>query len=249
MIKRLLLGILLVGIVGLGTAGAVTLGSLAISGGTVVSGDKTFSNFSCIINAPTNGGVNATPFTCNDINVVPIGPGTSPASFDGNLGLLFTGSMDFNNSGPNTSVLDFVINYRVTAPSNKITDIGLFVGGIAFGGNCNNSPNCNVSIGETALDHDLSGANAHASVSVNDNDLSDPPGELSDKLLFGTPLRSVDVTKDVRLQAIASGRAGISDIQQTFSQTAIPEPRTAALMLGFGLAIALWRKKSAKAAA
>jgi|SRR5689334_6976557 len=214
----------------------------------VVAGDKTFSNFSCSATVSGLGG----PTDCNKtltsagILVIPIQD--SLGNFGIRLASDFSATTLDELLGPNTNG-DITLSYKVTAPAQTLSDIHL-------NADLHFSPSTppvdavlNLDIAET-----VSGGGGV--VGTLDVHATNPPPIIvsNDSATFGgKTFQTLEVSKDIILDAIGTGTsphftsALASDIDQTFSQTAIPEPGTISL---FGTAllgcVALFRRRHNK---
>jgi len=57
------------------------------------------------------------------------------------------------------------------------------------------------------------------------------------------PTGVISVSKDINVAAGAYGAAFLSNVQDTFSQTCVPEPRAISMLLGLGLVVGLVTRK------
>lgn len=190
-------------------AGAATLQDLIDNNGTIVVGNKTFSDFgystAC---GPPAGSINVTGFTW--------GPFLE--------GIQIVGPLITAPGG----VCDVGIQYKVTATGPElIKDIGAsFV--LSATGNGGT-----VAIGESVWDAGFGTGNLIGQSTVSIGDFVDPPGEpiqgdvLNWHLTYG-PRSVIWVQKDIGLVATdATSTVGATTINQQFSQ--IPEPEHTAL--------------------
>lgn len=145
---------------------------------------------------------------------------------DGNWGLSFHAAfLDLPGGGISDAVIRFVVNIDPTALQQgwRITDAHLFLNGVGVG-----SPDSGFFVDETFAEDSNKTLNAHVSTFPNGTT------QLSDSVIFDSPLTSLHVTKDIL--AIASSASGqparATVIDQSFSQTnIIPEPTSLVLML------------------
>jgi len=189
-------------------AAPVTLASLISGGGTVVSGDKTFSNF---MYSSTGSMPDATL-----VNVIPISQG-------GVFGIEFQGGF---NAIPSMSPSDALIKYTVTSSGAPIT-------GAIMQGNPNvkgSSPNGSLTVTETFLPQQTSAKLKIFDVEPGSNI------QLSDSVTFGTPVQALNIQKDIFGTAGANNVADLSFVDQLFPQgghTTTPEPASL-MLLGIG---------------
>jgi hypothetical protein len=186
------------------------------SAGSIVVGDKTFSNFTCnVVIAGT-----ATPTDCSAIDV------TGSIDQFGNVGLRFQTGANVNTSG---STIDILIGYdaTVTSGSQLISDVHLVFNGSVTGTGFTN-------VTETVVGLIPVSIGVIGQVSV-----QNPPPTFSANIDLSQLSSSVRVTKDVFLGAGTSGSATVSFVDQFLSQT--PEPGSLALLgtafFGFGAAL------------
>lgn len=255
--SRLKLTLLLVGIiVSVGTAfadtsclnvlsGAQSLASLtANSNNCLVIGDKEFFNFQFIPDASNPGAV-----TAAGISVTAIGDGSANnlygIDFGSNLGTL----NNLNGAAGSQLLLDYDIKYSVQATGGyQVSDLHQLINGSAITGNQALNPNSGIVVTEGATDHAGSGSSGTSTVSINPDNIIEPPAQAGDQLILSaagvpTPVVRADITNDIRLDAGAGDKVTLSLLEQRFSQ--VPEPRTYALLLGLGLAGLMWKKRSA----
>ena len=81
--------------------------------GSIINGDKTFSNFFCHLNTLNPF---ATPVTCADISVIPF------TDVFGNLGIQYGGSFSAS-AVDGVGIVDVRLTYDVTAPGATIVDV------------------------------------------------------------------------------------------------------------------------------
>jgi hypothetical protein len=190
---------------------------LISTNGTVVDGDKTFSNFSC---TSTGNSGNA----CSTLDVQTLPGATVGLSFIG--GLAATGA---------TGLQDTLIGYRVTVnplSTQSISQISLAFNGAITGATSLND--ASVSVTETVRNSGNIVGNISVSAPV---DLQDPPFEGLFDIPLTSTFKTLDVTKDIIIKTFKDGVAGtISFVDQDFEQTgtSVPEPTVLGL-LGTGL--------------
>jgi hypothetical protein len=155
---------------------------------------------------------------------------------DGNWGVSFHGPfVDLPGNGFSDALIRFMVEVA-PAQSNsgvRISDAHLFLGGVGMG------PNSMFSVDESflGLDNTLSAIRS-----------TFPPGanKLSDVTFFDPLQQKLFVTKDIfAVAGDGSGQAARATvIDQSFSQTVIPEPATLALaVLGSFAAIGVRRRR------
>jgi len=190
----------------------------------IIVGDKIFTGFSY-----SRIGDMPTP---NDVLVLGF---KDP---DGNWGVSFHGTfVDL----PGGSFSDALIRFQVEVDAEavqqgwQISDAHLFIGGVGVG------DESFFTVDETFLGKNET-LNAYMSTIG--------PGtnsQLSDSTIFTTPVTKLNVTKDIFASAAAGGflPARATVIDQSFSQTLVPEPATLALAGMSGLAmVAIRRRRS-----
>ena len=187
-------------------ARAVPLNTLT-SGGSITCGDKLFNNFtySATGDMPADSGVNV---VCKTVA--------------GNLGLEFQGAFGDTPTSPGGS--DALISYIVTVtdPRFVITDAHIY-------GNPAILPPGGTGIMSVT---DTFHPDAPNIMSIFDIK-PDFPNQLSDFTTFATGYKTLHVQKDIFGFALR-GFATMSFVDQTYSQTGVPEPGTLGL-LGIGL--------------
>ena len=230
--KNVLLLAAIVGINSTGSANVIydtyNLADLISSGESVRAGDKVFSGFSWTTIAGNNA--------LSTITVSTI------MSVDGLYGIEIGGALSQLGIGSS----DWRLGYSVTAdPGNLISDIHQYASLSGTAGSY-------INITENALDsgqHVVATSNLGQGINYAYIDQSDPYAELNDKLNVDTPLSTLYISKDILLQVTdANGDAATTIIDQTFSQTPVPEPSTIVagtlLVLPFALsALQILRKK------
>jgi hypothetical protein len=230
--KKLALILMLMGVAGFATvqARADTLASL-VGGGSLSADGLTYSNFSASLTGQQGGFFSSySPTSTGNVQVNTLSGGGQGFSITGGFNV-----SDFSNTPlyPNTTVLDLNIKYQVTSLS-PIDDIGLsfnaFVTGPGLGF---------ASVTETVHSGGVTGpVLAQAVVTT--------PSDLSTELNLSQDVYTAWVTKDIQLQATDpntfvdfwnSGHYEIvtlSEVDQTFSTSTVPEPSTI-LLFGLGL--------------
>lgn len=190
----------------------------------IIVGDKVFTGFSYsrIGDMPLPANVNVLGFK-------------DP---DGNWGVSFHGTfVDL----PGGSFSDALIRFQVEVDAEAaaegwvISDAHLFLGGVGVG------DESFLTVDETFLNKNET-LNAYMStVGPGTN------SQLSDSTIFSTPVTKLNVTKDIFASAAEGGflPARATVIDQSFSQTLVPEPATLALAGLSGLAmVAIRRRRS-----
>ncbi len=216
---------------------SITLGELVSNSGSLTVGDKTFSGFSWTATGGTDG-IRAA------LNDQASGLYVSAFVNNGVYYLDFSGMINVNNlTGDNDVTGDLKLDYTVTVntPGNGIDMIDQNYTHNAIPGVAGNQ----ITISETVK----SGVTivGNSLLTLNPLDLSDPATEYGDNLYFA-PKSELDVTKDIQIAAAAGQLVGLSEVQQSFHQTAVPEPSTvvagALLLLPFGIStLRILRKK------
>jgi hypothetical protein len=168
------------------------------------------------------GSFSSTNLTAGAINVT--------AHDDGGLnpgpGLVFTGN--FNAAAGTTQDTDFTYHVAVLTPGFLIHDISLTAVGVVPAGG-------RITVTETAS------ANGNAAGIMT---LQLPSGQTSKTtdMTFIPGVTAVTIHKDINLMGGTSAQTTLTDIEQRFSQSAVPEPSTMALaglgalgFIGYGL--------------
>ncbi len=202
------------------------LQNLANNNGSLTIGDKTFSDFSFLANGLTN-------FNASQIQVtVSIESGTYFLTLGGNISLVAGG----------LSTADFLLNYDVSASNGVISMIDQ-----SYTGSAQPMGGAFLSIDETVRNRSNQNfvvGNSH----LQGDDLSDPAAEAGDNLNLSMPSSNLSITTGINLAVVNGGQVSISELRQSFHQTAIPEPGTTAmLILGVGAVALLFRKKALRA--
>ncbi len=196
-----------------------TLGSCQI-------GDKIFSDFTYIGSA--TGG--ATQVTAGGIVVDTVGPGQDVAG--PNYGLEFNGSWTADNGQTSDGTIGFEVTV-INGAGMEITDAGLAQTSGVFGGGV-------ASVSEQGCSGTGCTPGTWAVLTFQDtgNDVASADNPLP------APTGTVTVSKDINVVAPTGGFASISLVTDTFSQTAVPEPRALSLLLALGLVAGFaFRKK------
>src|SRR3954469_4376309 len=208
------------------TGTPVALSTLLVPGATIVSGDKTFSNFSYLFTG------DMPPAAL--VNVVAITDDT------GNFGIRFQGAFIDTTGAVGGS--DALINYKVTADATHLISDAHIEGNPARLGTLGS-----MSVTETFLPL---GANGQFTMKIYDDQNVNPP-KLVDNTVFTTPVQSLSVQKDILGLAKVDAQSPnapqtvtLSFVDQTYSQITIPEPATAMLMLGGVLGFGALRRRN-----
>ena len=208
---------------------SVSLASL-IDGGTITSGDKTFTSFAYTATGDMPGAVN--------VNVIPI------QDDDGNFGIRFQGG--FTDSAASQGASDALITYKVAADAFHLISDAHLQGNTAIMGNVGS-----VGVTETFLPL---GQQGEYTMTIYDEVVPDPqnPGntvrltKLMDWVNFHPPVQMLNVQKDIKaLAQPGQASADVSFVDQSFSQITVPEPVTGLLMIcgAVGLGIARHRRE------
>ncbi len=178
---------------------------------TVVSGNLTFSNFSCSTAA---GGL-----ACSAIDVAAYTSTMPPDPAAGESGIRLTGAFNSLAGASN----DTTIQYDIHSSGSLITDASMYFNGTPIS-----------SVAEQIYDL---GTNAL----IGSLFVQNPPAQFTDHVNLTAGSTDIRVVKDIQYIGGASGQSTISIIDETFSQTRtqIPEPASLGLLgsalLGFGL--------------
>ncbi len=177
---------------------------------TIISGDKTFNNFSCnVTGSPTPA------LTCAGIDVSAHTSTMPPDPTAGDPGIRIQAA--FTTATPGTE--DVTISYDVTASSGLIHDIGMFFNGTGLPGGT-----VATSVSEQVFIHGTSTLIGSLFVSN--------PGDVSQDILLTQDVAAVDVVKDILLSSSSETTpATISLIDQSFSETGTPVPEPGSLAL------------------
>ncbi|HZL12529.1 MAG TPA: hypothetical protein VFC85_00160, partial [Verrucomicrobiae bacterium] len=132
-----------------------------------------------------------------------------------------------NNLGGATPLLgDLQLTYTVTANSGLISMIDQSY-----------TPNALPATGQIIIGETVQvpgGAIvANSTLTLSPTDLSDPAPEAGDNLFVNPNQPVLNVTKDILIDADAGQLVGLSDVEQSFHQVAVPEPMTVTI-LGLG---------------
>ena len=179
--------------------------STLVAGGTKTCGDKFFNNFSYSF----TGNMPA----ASDVNV-------DCVTIAGNFGLEFQGGfLDL----PGGSTSDALIKYTVT-----VTTPGIFIVDAHIQGNPLVAGGTGAMIVVDSFVPDAPNTMSIFHIPGNPNSPQN-----TDSTIFATGYTTLHVQKDI-LGAAGTGAASMSFVDQTYSQTAVPEPGTLGL-LGIGL--------------
>jgi hypothetical protein len=156
----------------------------------------------------------------------------------GNWGLSFYGTfLDLPGGNFSDAVIRFIVDIdpAFLRQGWRINDAHLFLNGVGVG-----SPDSGFFVDESFAPDSNEPLNAFVSTFPGGS------SQLSDSTIFVPPLERLHVTKDIL--AIAAANSGqparATIIDQSFSQTIIPEPATLVLSLAGGmLALSLYRRK------
>lgn len=205
------------------SVGSVTLADLQndpTSG--IIVGDKVFTGFSYsrIGDMPLPANVNVLGFK-------------DP---DGNWGVSFHGTfVDLPGGGFSDALIRFMVEIDEDAIEAGwvISDAHLFIGGVGAG------DESFLTVDETFLGKNETLNAFYSTIGPGVN------SQLSDSTIFSTPVTKLNVTKDIFASAAEGGflPARTTVIDQSFSQTLIPEPATLALAGMSGLAIVAIRRR------
>jgi hypothetical protein len=202
----------------------VALSTLIVPEATIIVGDKTFGGFTYTI----TGDMPPAPL----VNVVPI---TDDA---GNFGIRFQGAFIDTTGAVGGS--DALITYTVTADASHLISDAHLEGNPSRLGALGS-----MSVTETFLPL---GANGQFTMKIYD-DQNVTPAKLVDNTIFTTPVRTLNVQKDILglakvNQSSPIGTVTLSFVDQTFSQIVVPEPTTIALLFAGTFGFVLTRRRS-----
>lgn len=207
------------------SVGSVSLAALQSDpAGGIIVGDKIFTGFSY-------SRIGDMPLPA-DINVLGF---KDP---DGNWGVSFHGTfVDLPGGGFSDALIRFQVEIDEEAIEDGwvISDAHLFIGGVGAG------DESFFTVDETFLGKNETLNAFYSTLGPGVN------SQLSDSTIFTTPVTKLNVTKDIFASAAEGGflPARATVIDQSFSQTLIPEPATLALAGMSGLAmVAIRRRRS-----
>jgi len=198
------------------TSQAALTGSLN-GGNSIAIGDKTFSNFDYVASGADENELAADAL---DLSI--------SAKISGGVYYLdWSGLIAVNNLGGATPLLgDLQLTYTVTANSGLISMIDQSY-----------TPNALPATGQIIIGETVQvpgGAIvANSTLTLSPTDLSDPAPEAGDNLFVNPNQPVLNVTKDILIDADAGQLVGLSDVEQSFHQVAVPEPMTVTI-LGLG---------------
>lgn len=188
--------------------------SQLIDGGQLIVGDKLFEGF-------TYSFTEDMP-SADAVNVIPI------ADEEGNFGIRFqAGFLDLPGGSPSDALIEYIVT--VLDPLMRITDAHLAGNPALLAGT-----GTLAAVTETFLPDA-----PEAVLSIFDNG---DVFKLTDSVIFDEAHVTIHVQKDILLNANGDVAATLSFVDQTFSQTAIPEPATMSL-LGLAAAGMLARRR------
>lgn len=207
------------------SAGSVLLSDLiADPTSQVTVGDKIFSTFgySKIGDMPNS----------NQVNVLGI------KDIDGNWGITFHGSfIDLPGNGPSDALIRYMVEVDFLSAQQglRITDAHLSMGGVGAGDE-----------GFISVDETFAGRNNTLNVFFSNLGPTTPPADaqLTDVTFFNPGATKLNVTKDIFALAAENSTqpTRATAVDQSFSQTVIPEPTS--VMLGLtGLALVAARRR------
>ena len=200
---------------GAGVANAIPLSTL-IAGGTLTIDDKVFSGFNA---QSANSSLLA---QAGQLDVT-----TSIAS--GGIDILsFTGPLALDNSAGSSSALgDVTLTYHVHSTGATIDYIDQMYtpNGLPGSGQ--------IIIGETVANGVTIYANS--TLTLVPTDLSDPAPEPGDNLYVVPGQTDLNVTKDILITANAGMVVGLSQVDQSFHQTGVPDGGLTLALLGFAM--------------
>lgn len=194
-----------------GTAtGTQTIGGVTFTGtgSGIQVGDKLFDTFAY---STTGTGMP----TAANVNVVGVVIG-------GNIGLEFGGA--FGSTFFTISDAKLKFHVTVTDPDDVITDAHI-----------QGNPDVSGGVGFFNVKETFDAQPNSIKIFASNNGVTTPTDQLSDSTIFATPVTTLAVTKDIFAES-DTGRANLSSLTQTFSQTTrhVPEPASFALV-GLGL--------------
>jgi hypothetical protein len=204
-----------------------TLASLS-DGGSLSVGDKTFTGFSYLASGLTS-------FNAAEIVV------TASIGNDGVYYLTWGGNMGYSSSSLQASSADLLLKYIVTANAGQIDMIDQSYTGGTENGSINVTETVRANV--NGLGNEIV-ATSHLTTTLN--------SEFVGPNLYVNPAQTtLYVTKDIYFTVYGKGYASVSEVSQSFHQTAVPEPSTvvagALLLLPFGVStLRILRKNKAQ---
>ena len=200
--------------------------SYFVPGFSCTINNLTFSDFSFSASANPSG----IALPASSIFVTPI-------TTLNNEGLNFaSGWMVGTQPGGVGSFQDNLLDFTVTAPTASITDLHLSFNGSLTG------------TGLTGVTENYCINNSIITCpagSAGQLHVTNPPTNFNDAVFFA-PVSRISVTKDINVSSGISGTGSISQVVNTFSNTATPEPGTFIMLGSALLAVGLLRKRSTK---
>ena len=226
-----------------GQAQAVTLAELISTNGTITVGDKLFSDFAYTADGFTNDatglvwGGTAADYLAQAALITVTG-----SQLDGNWGLDFMGNWHVNGATANAN-----IDYKVTVldPAKYLSDFHL-----------DGSPSVIGASGQAQVIESVNSVGGHGAIPTVPNDLltiysATGVGTDVNDVSFtaaGNFPRAAMIETDIILSALPGSQASLGHVQESFSQSPVPEPSTYAMVLAGLAAVGVVARRNGKTA-